>query len=139
MSGNSDFMTKNIPHYNPKLKARARQLRSHMTKGEIILWQQLKNRKMMGYDFDRQKPIDQFIVDFYCKSLALAIEIDGSVHDSDLAQQYDRERQARLEALDIQFLRFSDKDIKQNINGVCLKIATWIKQERMRLAKISEQ
>ncbi|MEL6488897.1 MAG: DUF559 domain-containing protein [Cyanobacteria bacterium J06621_3] len=75
-------MEDHIVHYNPKLKQRSRQLRNEMTQGEVLLWQRLKKSQMMGYDFDRQKPIDQFIVDFYCKSLALAIEVDGSVHDS---------------------------------------------------------
>lgn len=85
---------------------------------------------MMGYDFDRQKPMDQFIVDFYCKALALAIEVDGSVHDSSDAQLRDRERQMRLEALGVHFLRFSDEAVKQDINGVCLAIANWIKQHQ---------
>ena len=123
-------MKEHIVRYNPKLKARSRQLRNQMTRGEVILWQRLKRRQMMGYDFDRQKPIDQFIVDFYCKALALAIEIDGSVHDTEAAQQYDKERQARLEGLGIRFLRFSDAEVKANTNAVCQAIATWIIQNR---------
>ncbi|MEO1182164.1 MAG: endonuclease domain-containing protein [Cyanobacteria bacterium J06636_28] len=112
--------------YNPKLKERARQLRQNMTKGEIFLWQQLKRKQMMGYDFDRQRPIDQFIVDFYCKALRLAIEIDGSSHDSPDAQARDRDRQARLEALGVRFLRFRDAHVKQNINEVCQVTRQWI-------------
>ncbi|MEO0395523.1 MAG: endonuclease domain-containing protein [Cyanobacteria bacterium P01_A01_bin.137] len=112
--------------YNSKLKERARQLRQNMTQGEIILWQQLKRKQMMGYDFDRQRPIDQFIVDFYCKALHLAIEIDGSSHDSLEAQAKDQERQAILEALGIRFLRFRDQDVKQNIDAVCQVIKQWI-------------
>lgn len=123
-------MKEPIIPYNPKLKARARELRNNMTQGEIILWQHLKSGRMMGYDFDRQKPIDQFIVDFYCKSLALAIEIDGSVHDSEAAYQYDLERQSRLEGFGIQFLRFRDDDVRQNPNAVCQTIANWIKHNR---------
>ncbi len=119
-------MEKHIVHYSPKLKARARELRNHSTQGEIILWHHLKNSKMMGYDFDRQKPIDQFIVDFYCKSLALVIEVDGSIHDSEAAQAYDQERQARLEGLGIRFLRFSDKEVRTHPNKVCQTISKWI-------------
>ncbi len=95
--------TKIIP-YNPLLKERARQLRQNMTPGEITLWKHLKGKQMCGYDFDRQRPIDQFIVDFYCKKLMLAIEIDGFSHDSKEAQEHDLERQARLESLGVQFL-----------------------------------
>ena len=123
-------MEDHIVHYNPKLKLRSRQLRNNMTKGEIILWQKLKRSQMMGYDFDRQKPIDQFIVDFYCKALSLAIEIDGSVHDSESAQAYDAERQAKLEGLGIRFLRFRDEEVRSHPNAVCQQIAAWIVDNR---------
>ena len=123
-------MKKPIIRYNSKLTERARYLRHNMTHGEVILWQKLKCSQMMGYDFDRQTPIDQFIVDFYCKALSLAIEIDGSIHESESAQQYDKERQARLEGLGVRFLRFRDDEVKQHPNAVCQKIAQWIKENR---------
>ena len=72
----------------------------------------------------------QFIVDFYCKALALAIEVDGSVHNTPDAQMRDQARQARLEALGVRFLRFSDDAVNQDINGVCLTIIDWIKQSQ---------
>ncbi|MEL7334132.1 MAG: endonuclease domain-containing protein [Cyanobacteria bacterium J06560_2] len=125
-------MEKHIVHYNPKLKARARQLRNNATKGEVILWQRLKKSQMMGYDFDRQKPIDQFIVDFYCKSLALVIEVDGSIHHSEAAQSYDQERQHCLEGLGIEFLRFSDTEVRNHPNRVCQTIAQWIIKHRQQ-------
>ena len=59
--------------YNPKLKPLARALRKNMTLSEVLLWQELKGKNVMGYDFDRQRPIDNFIVDFYCKELQLAM------------------------------------------------------------------
>ena len=99
-------MAVKIIAYNPMLKERARQLRQNMTPGEVKLWQKLKRKQMCGYDFDRQRPIDEFIVDFYCKKLMLVIEIDGSSHDSEEAQQRDAERQARLESLGVKCLRF---------------------------------
>ena len=123
-------MEEHIVYYNPKLKVRSQKLRNDMTKGEVILWQRLKQSRMMGYDFDRQKPIDQFIVDFYCKALSLAVEIDGSVHDSEAAQAYDAERQTRLEGLGIRFLRFRDEAVKTHPNAVCQQIATWIANNR---------
>jgi very-short-patch-repair endonuclease len=57
-----------------------------MTLGEVLLWQRLKRKQMRGFDFDRQRPIYRYIVDFYCKDLKLAIEIDGSSHDSEEAK-----------------------------------------------------
>jgi very-short-patch-repair endonuclease len=67
--------------YNPKLKILARSLRNRSTLAEVLLWNQLKARKVRGYQFMRQKPIDNYIVDFYCSKLQLIIEIDGSSHD----------------------------------------------------------
>lgn len=82
---------------------------------------------MLGYDFHRQKPIDNYIVDFFCHELMLAIEIDGGSHtDTDK----DIERQNKLEALGVSFLRFYDGDVKQNIGGVILVIREWIKENQ---------
>ncbi len=63
--------------YNPKLKALARELRKNSTLSEVLLWNHLKGGQMKGYQFMRQKPIDDYIVDFYCSKLTLIIEIDG--------------------------------------------------------------
>ena len=116
--------------YNPKLKARAREFRNNMTPAETKLWRRLRKGRMLGYDFDRQKPMNQFIVDFYCKALALAIEVDGSIHDTPETKIRDQERQARLEQLGVHFLRSSNDAIESDINGVCLKIANWIKHHQ---------
>ncbi|UIE37253.1 endonuclease domain-containing protein [Leptodesmis sichuanensis] len=113
--------------YNPRLKEIARKLRKTMTRSEVILWQHLKGKQMNGYDFDRQRPIDEYVVDFYCKKLKLAIEIDGSSHDSEEAQEQDRYRQQRLEALGVRFLRFRDEEVRQNVGAVLQAIAAWIK------------
>ena len=66
--------------YNPKLKKYARKLRKNSTFTEILLWNNLKRGQVKGFDFDRQRPIDNYIVDFYCKDLKLAIEVDGESH-----------------------------------------------------------
>ncbi|MCW6051411.1 endonuclease domain-containing protein [Lyngbya sp. CCAP 1446/10] len=121
-------MRYHIIPYNPKLKEFARQLRNNMTPGEISLWKYVKGKQIMGYDFDRQRPIDEFIVDFYCKQLMLAIEIDGSSHDSEEAQKRDRERQSRLESLGVRFLRFTEQDAKYHVEGVLEVIQGWILQ-----------
>ena len=121
-------------HYNPELKALARELRKNSTLSEVLLWNQLKARKMRGYQFMRQKPIDEYIVDFYCSKLKLVIEIDGESHSGRSAEDYTRQR--KLESLGLSFLRFYDSDVKKNLNGVLLVIENWIKKfEQNKLQK----
>jgi very-short-patch-repair endonuclease len=112
--------------YERYLKELARKLRQNMTLGEVLLWQRLKRKQMRGYDFDRQRPIDRYIVDFYCKDLKLAIEIDGSSHDGEAAKVNDDIRQERLESLCVRFLRFTDTDVKRNMEMVVDSIELWI-------------
>ncbi|MFM7448459.1 MAG: endonuclease domain-containing protein [Leptolyngbyaceae cyanobacterium] len=118
--------------YRPYLKELARKLRKNMTLGEVILWKHLKGKQMHGYDFDRQRPIDRFIVDFYCKELMLAIEIDGASHNSEAAQQRDAERQAQLESLGVRFLRFREGDVRDRPQQVLATIEAWVLQHRCR-------
>ena len=101
-----------------------------MTLGEILLWQELSGKKVMGYDFDRQRPIDSYIVDFYCKELQLAIENDGESHGYYDVIENDKKRQRRLETLGVNFLRFDDDDVKTDIGNVVEDIELWIKQHR---------
>ncbi len=111
------------PH-NSKLKKLARELRKNSTLSEVLLWKNINAGKMMGYDFHRQKPIDNYIVDFFCQELMLAIEIDGNSHYGKYKK--DVKRQKRLESLGIRFLRIGDKDIKKNLDGVLHGIKGWI-------------
>jgi very-short-patch-repair endonuclease len=115
-------------HYNPKLKQNSRDLRNNSTLAEILLWNQLKQKKMLGYQFMRQKPVGEYIVDFYCSKLHLVIEIDGESH----RDQYERElaRQQDLEKLGIHFLRFHDHDVKMDMRNVLGEIQNWIEQYR---------
>ncbi|MDZ7606454.1 MAG: endonuclease domain-containing protein [Cyclobacteriaceae bacterium] len=112
--------------YNAKLHPLARKLRKNMILAEILLWQELKGKQLLGYDFDRQIPIDNYIVDFYCKELQLVVEIDGSSHTNKDNAMKDELRQQRLESLGIHFLRFDDLDVKQNIKYVLNSIHEWI-------------
>ena len=123
-------MRRKIIPYNPKLKALAKALRKNMTMSEILLWQELKGRQLLGYDFNRQRPIDEYIVDFYCKDLQLAIEIDGDSHDHDEVVKNDMKRQGRLKSLGITTLRFDDLDVKRNMGWVLEEIELWIKQNK---------
>jgi very-short-patch-repair endonuclease len=96
-------MTRNkLIYYNPELKEKARHLRNESTFSEILLWLKIKG-KTFGYEFHRQVPLDEYIVDFYCHELSLAIEIDGSSHDN--KYDYDLKRQRRLESLGVRFIR----------------------------------
>ena len=112
--------------YNKALKNFARKLRNNMTLSEKLLWNELKGNKISGFDFDRQRPIDNYIVDFYCKDLMLAIEIDGVVHDNEEAKEKDIIRQEKLESLGIRFLRFKDEDVKKDLSGVVRDITNWV-------------
>jgi very-short-patch-repair endonuclease len=117
--------------YNPKLKGRARQLRNNSTLSEVLLWKELKGKQMMGYDFHRQRPIDRFIVDFYCPRLRLAIEIDGDSHF--MQEKKDAERQQRLERFDVRFLPFDDLDVKFQMEKVLNTIREWIQQHEVEI------
>jgi very-short-patch-repair endonuclease len=121
-------MKRKIIPYNPKLKEYARELRNNSTLSEVLLWNHLKGKQMKGFDFHRQKPIDNYIVDFYCPELFLAIEIDGSSHYHEEAVEKDRVRQTRLESLGVKFLRFDDLDVKKRIDKVLEEIEIWIEE-----------
>src|SRR3984885_2614585 len=110
-------MVKLIP-YNPNLKRLARKLRKDMTFGEVILWNILKEDKFWGFDFDRQRCIDNYIVDFYCKELMLAIEVDGISHNNEEAFLKDEIRQKKLEDLGVKFIRFSEGEMKYDMQNV---------------------
>ena len=113
-------------YYNPKLKELARKLRKNSTLAEILLWNELKARRIKGYKFMRQKPIENYIVDFFCSRLKLVIEIDGSSHNDKLKR--DRIRQEKLESLGLNVLRFQEVTVKENISGVLKAIELFIEE-----------
>ena len=98
-----------------------------MTFSEVLLWNQLKNKQMLGFDFDRQRPLGNYIVDFYCKELRLAIEVDGDSHT--YRYDYDDERQSELEKQGVRFLRFEDIEVKKNMMNVLRVIEDWIEKK----------
>ena len=114
--------------YNPRLKELAKQLRKNATLSEVLLWKHLHQKKMKGYDFDRQKPMLEYIVDFYCKDLKLAIEIDGNSHHYEEAFKADLRRQTEIETYGVHFLRFTDQQIKHDLLNVLFEIETWIEK-----------
>jgi very-short-patch-repair endonuclease len=121
-------MPRTIIPYNPKLKELAKKLRLNMTFSEVKLWNEIKNGKLMGYDFDRQRPIGNFIVDFYCKDLKLAIEIDGATHEEENILLKDKIRQEELETLGVAFLRFNALLVVNKVEAVVREVRMWIEE-----------
>ena len=93
-----------------------------MPKPEALLWSRLKV-KALGYKFRRQFSIGSFIVDFYCPEIKLAIEVDGDSHFTEGAEEADRAREREIESYGITFLRFTNKDICENLDGVLERIS----------------
>jgi very-short-patch-repair endonuclease len=119
-------MKRTIIPYNPKLKELAKRLRKTMTFSEVKVWNELKNGQLMGYDFDRQRAIGNYIVDFYCKDLLLALEIDGITHLDERVMFKDKERQEELEALGVTFIRFNALLCINKVEAVVREIGRWI-------------
>jgi very-short-patch-repair endonuclease len=122
------MLERRIIPYNPKLKQLAKNLRKNSTLSEVLLWNKLKRKQMLGYDFDRQKPIDNYIVDFFCSELSLAIEVDGVTHGD--KEKYDQERQKKIESFGIRFLRFTEAQIRSNLLDILKIIEEWIRNNK---------
>ncbi len=98
-----------------------------MSKAEVLLWRHLSRKQMLGYKFRRQHGVDQFVIDFYCPKLRLAVEIDGPSHAEQEAVEYDKMRQSYIEGLGIRFLRFQNDEIYGDLEGVLQTIDTKIR------------
>jgi very-short-patch-repair endonuclease len=112
--------------YNPKLTALGRKLRNESTETEIYLWLKLKGKQMYGYDFHRQKPIDNYILDFFCYDLLLGIEVDGYSHEILKVYNNDRIKEKRMNELGITILRFSDFEVLKDMENVIRAIEFFI-------------
>jgi very-short-patch-repair endonuclease len=112
--------------YNPKLTSLARKLRNESTETEIYLWLKLKGKQMYGYDFHRQKPIDNYILDFFCYDLLLGIEVDGYSHEILEVYNKDRIKEKRMNELGITILRFSDFEVLKDMENVIRAIEFFI-------------
>ncbi len=108
--------------YNPNLKEFARQHRNKSTKSEIRLWQYLKGKQIQGFDFHRQKPIGNFILDFFCYELMLGIELDGISHQFEETQVKDHLKEKYLNDLGIRVLRFQDEEVMKDVENVLRRI-----------------
>jgi very-short-patch-repair endonuclease len=108
----------------PEIFLRAAELRRNMTKAEVLLWQELKNKKILGLTFRRQHPINMFIADFYCHKAMLVIEIDGSIHEVDGNKEKDQGREDEFEKFGITTIRFTNNEIYQKLDIVLEEIET---------------
>ncbi len=97
-----------------------------MTYSEVKLWNEIKNGQLMGYDFDRQRPIGKYIVDFYCKDLQLAIEVDGITHLDEKVIFKDEIRQDVLTEMGVSFLRFDALLVVNKVEAAIREIRDWI-------------
>jgi very-short-patch-repair endonuclease len=93
-----------------------------MTNAETHLWAKLRLRQVKGYWFYRQKPIGEYIVDFFCPKAKLVVEVDGGQHFSDETTEYDKIRDDYLISLGLKVLRFTNNEVLTNIEGVVGKI-----------------
>jgi very-short-patch-repair endonuclease len=124
-------MKRQIIPYNPNLKLLARKLRNDSTPGEAILWRELGNKKMFGFDFHRQKPLLNYIVDFYCYELDLVIEIDGRYHNHEEQYNLDVSREAELSEYGLSILRFTEMEIRKDMINVLRTIEQYIFEHKV--------
>jgi very-short-patch-repair endonuclease len=109
---------------NKELLNRSRSLRKGYVLSEVIFWKQVRNKEFHQIDFDRQKIIGNYIVDFYIKSLGVVVEIDGTSHND--KEEYDEKRQQFLESLDLVVYRISDNRIKNDLGNVMKELEDFI-------------
>lgn len=116
-------------HYNPKFKSFARNLRNNSTKAEIYIWKELlRAKKMKGYSFLRQRPILNYIADFYCKDLKLVVEIDGFTHETVEAIEKDRIRDEQLRAAGYKTIRFTNNEVLNELEYVKVQLEKYISE-----------
>jgi very-short-patch-repair endonuclease len=119
---------------NLKLKPRSHTMSRNMTKSEQIIWFNCLKSSKTGYKFTKQKIIHHYIVDFYCSKFRLAVEIDGDTHAQ--TAEYDKQRTDFLNTLGITVIRFTNDEVKQNIEGVFTVLVSKIKELEMEIYKV---
>jgi very-short-patch-repair endonuclease len=116
----------NLP-YNHNLKRLVKEKRKAGILGEVLFWMQVHKRVFYNIDFDRQRIIGNYIIDFYVKTLGLVVEIDGSSHEDKV--EYDRIREEYLVSLGLRVYRIKDSDVKTNLGQVMRELEEYIVKE----------
>ncbi|MEJ2725266.1 MAG: DUF559 domain-containing protein [Deltaproteobacteria bacterium] len=111
-------MGKRLIPYNSKLKHSARSLRKNMTESEQALWSRLRGKQILGLQFYRQKPLGDYIVDFFAPKARLVVEVDGSQHAEKAHVERDKERDQFLANLGVKVLRFNSREVLRNTDAV---------------------
>ena len=119
--------------YKPHLKARARSLRNNLTDAEQRLWNRLRRKQVSGIQFYRQKPIGNYIVDFYAPLVQLFVEVDGSHHFDGIQAKHDKQRNEYLERLGFKVLRFDDRQVLMQTDAVVEEIVQSSIRKKKRL------
>jgi very-short-patch-repair endonuclease len=114
-----------VPHIYTRTseKALRQSLRAEMPSAESVLWSKLRRRQLLGYKFRRQYSVGAYVVDFYCAELRLAIELDGDTHFQGRAHSRDKERERFIKSFGIDFLRFRNVEVFEQLNEVLEAIA----------------
>ena len=115
-------MKKTQIHTRKEIKEFRKELRNHLTPAEAFLWKYLKSKRFEGRRFTKQHSIGNFIVDFYCPSEKMIIELDGNVHNNQIAEDYDKKRTLYLNSLGYKVLRFENKMVFDNLDSVLMEI-----------------
>ena len=116
---------------NENIQDRAKELRQIETKAEKLLWEKLRAKKLDGFKFRRQHPIERFIADFYCHKAKLVIEVDGGIHNDPKVKERDEGRAAEIEKYDIKIIRFTNEEVINKIEYVVEKIRTELPNARV--------
>jgi len=123
-------------HYNSNLKQFARSLRNNSTLAEVILWNKiLKKKQLKGYPFLRQRPIENYIVDFFSKELKLIVEIDGEIHK--FQKSKDKKREEELLKLGYSIIRFDNEDIMNGLPNVIRTLEEFVDDFESRMNVIT--
>lgn len=131
------FMKYSQIPYNPRLKEKAKQLRKARNLSGVLFWNAVKNKQLLGLDFERQKIIGNYIVDFYCPELGLVVEIDGKSHD--FKGEYDQNREKFLVDLDLEVIHYADPKIKKGLDIIMGNLYIYLKSKQGQNLEYKEE
>jgi very-short-patch-repair endonuclease len=120
-------------NYNKELKYLAREKRSNSTLGEILLWKNLLSKSRLGFQFNRQFPFENYILDFICRKLKFVIEVDGSSHNFKLEE--DNLRDMKLHNLGYEVLRISEHVVRHNFENVSRAVVSKVEELKLKYLK----
>ena len=118
------------------ITSRRKELRNHLTRAEAIVWNKLKGCQLDGCKFRRQFSVGHYILDFYCPSLKLGVEVDGESHHTEEGQAHDQRRQSFLDKLGIAIIRVQNQDVYDNLEGVWELLRIKVRETKSRISAI---